>query len=602
MTITGTGEPDSSVTVKIGDKTETTKVGDDGTWSTTFDDDTFPGDGTFDVGVQVKDPAGGDHTLDGPNVTIDLTAPVLAVTDGTTSAGDITNKVDFEDGVELAGTGEAGATVTVAANDVTKTTKVGSDGTWAISFTPTELPSGEVDIPAKITATDAIGNSTTIDDTIRIDTVPNPITINASSIGGDGVVNETELAQDFDITGTSAPGAKVTVAVGGLTQEATTDASGAWTVSIAGGALAAGEYDVTVTASTVDAAGNPSSTTGGFTVDTVGTVTVDTSSVEGDGVVNAVEQSDGVTLTGTAQVGSTVSVAIGTATHAASVDASGNWSVDIPASDVPTGEQTVTVTATATDGAGNVTTASGDLNIDTLVSNHAITSTHGGSDGVINATEATAGLAVSGTSEPGSSLEVRLGTAVQSTTVAADGSWPVTFAPADLPSGEHTLALTATAQDAAGNTAVATSEVKVDTDAGTLTISPDPVEGDDVINGVEASDGVVLKGTSDPGATVTVDMAGVSHTVTTGANGQWQAIFAPGDIKPGTYTANITATKTDAAGNTITATDTVQVDTQVDNLSISANAVEGDDIITGAEAADGVVVTGTTEPGSTVNV
>ncbi|HCT34187.1 MAG TPA: RTX toxin, partial [Sulfitobacter sp.] len=95
---------------------------------------------------------------------------------------------------------------------------------------------------------------------------------------------------------------------------------------------------------------------------------------------------------------------------------------------------------------------------------------------------------------------------------------------------------------------------------------------------------------------------GVTHTVVANGNGQWTAYYAAGEVAQGVYTADITATTTDAAGNSRSASDSVRVDTRVDNLSL--NTVEGDDIISGAErlANGGVLVTGTSEVGSSVVV
>ncbi|MEM8578371.1 MAG: Ig-like domain-containing protein, partial [Pseudomonadota bacterium] len=186
--------------------------------------------------------------------------------------------------------------------------------------------------------------------------------------------------------------------------------------------------------------------------------------------------------------------------------------------------------------------------------------------------------------------------------VAQDGTWTASYTASQITQGTYTAVMTATATDAAGNTDTITQDVRVDTDAGTLTISPDPIEGDDIINFVESRDGVVLSGTADPGAIVSVTLGGVTHQVVTGANGVWQSTYTAAEIPEGVYTADITATTTDSAGNTLTRTDSVQVDTRVDNLSVSADVIEGDNMISGAERADGVILTGTTEPGSTVSV
>jgi hypothetical protein len=122
-----------------------------------------------------------------------------------------------------------------------------------------------------------------------------------------------------------------------------------------------------------------------------------------------------------------VNVTFGTTTLPATVDANGGWSVDFPASATATGEYDATVTAVATDANGNSSTSSGTVQVDTLVNTFGYTSTSGGADGVINASEAQAGLIVAGNVEPGSTVQVVLGGVTKTATVAADGSWTATY-------------------------------------------------------------------------------------------------------------------------------------------------------------------------------
>jgi hypothetical protein len=364
----------------------------------------------------------------------------------------------------------------------------------------------------------------------------------------------------------------------------------------------AGEYTSDLTIVATDGFGNASTTTDTVVIDTVSEVSIATETAGGDGTISGAEQAAGVTLTGSAQAGSSVLVTFGTTTLAATVDANGGWSVDFPASAIATGEYEATVTAVATDANGNSSTTIGTVQVDTLVNTFGYTSTTGGADGVINASEAQAGLVVTGNAEPGSTVQVVLGGVSQTAIVAANGNWTATYSSDQLAPGTYSTTMTATATDAAGNTSSINQTVNVDTEAGVLTISAVPVEGDDVINAAEASDGVVLSGTADAGAIVQVILGGVTHSVVANGNGVWQAAYSAGEIPAGTYVADITATTTDAAGNSRTVTDSVNVDTRVDNLSVSPDIIEGDNVINAAELSDGVVLTGTTEAGSSVNV
>ena len=599
VSVSGGGEPGSEVTVTIGDKQVETTIAEDGTFEAVFEGENFPEDGTYEAVVDVVT-GGASSTLDGPQFVIDTTPPTVDVSVGTKSVADFFNGESFADGVTITGTGEAGATVAVTTGGVTRTTTVAEDGTWAVTYEPGVLQGGEYETDVVIKTTDAYGNSSTTTETLVVDTVAPTATITSGSQSAGDSFNAESFANGVTLAGTGEPGAKIALTIGGITRTSTVGENGNWSATWQAGVLPAGEYVNDITIVTTDKYGNATTSTDKLIVDTVSDVSIATENVATDGIINAAERADGVTLTGTTQPGSTVDVTFGTATRAATVDANGNWTASFAAGEIPTGETAVTATAVATDSFGNTSTATGEVDVDTLVNNLAFTDQTGGSDGIVNATEAGQGIVMTGTVERGSSVSVKLGTVSRPATVDDNGNWSVTFAPSDIPAGTYETSMVATATDKAGNTASVSQPVSVDTEAGLLTISPAPVEGDDIVNKLEASDGVSITGTADAGALVQVTLAGVTHAVRADANGNWTSFYAPGDVAQGVYTADITATTTDAAGNTRTATDSVRVDTRVDNLSIAA--VEGDNIVSGAErlANSGVLVTGTSEIGSTV--
>ncbi len=105
-----------------------------------------------------------------------------------------------------------------------------------------------------------------------------------------------------------------------------------------------------------DKVGNPASVNHNLTVDTsVPVVTINT--VAGDDVINATEHAQAQIISGSATgaaTGSAVTVTIGTNTFTTVLDASGNWSVGVPASVVSAlANGTVTINASVTDAAGN---------------------------------------------------------------------------------------------------------------------------------------------------------------------------------------------------------------------------------------------------------
>ncbi|MCR8549397.1 Ig-like domain-containing protein [Salipiger sp. P9] len=596
LTLTGTAEPGATVMVAVAGLSQEASVDASGAWTVTF---TGLPSGSYDTEATVTatDAAGNSATATHA-FAVDTEAGVTL--DGGIAGDGVVNAVEAAGGVALSGSAEPGASVVVEVGGNSYTTMATASGVWTVTLPASDIASGTYGSAVTVTATDAAGNVATTSGSFAVDT-ETAVTLNGG-IAGDGVVNAAEAAGGVALSGNAEPGASVVVEVAGTSYTTTATGAGVWTVTVPAADVAAGTYSSGVTVTATDAAGNVATTTGGFDVDTETAVALSATPVEGDGIVNAAERGDGVTLTGTAEPGASVAVTLGAVTHAATVDASGNWAVSFAASEIPEGETTLPVTAVSTDAAGNSATASGEIAVDTLVRNFGIASTPGGADGVINAEEAAEGLTLTGTTEPGASVQITLNGLARTATVDADGNWTVTYSAAELPSGEQTVALTATSTDAAGNTETLTQNVVIDTEAGLLTISPDPVEGDDVVNAAEASDGVVITGTSTPGQMVEVTMEGVTHTVQTGSDGVWEAPFSAAEIAPGTYTAEITATITDAAGNTLTRTDTVAVDTEVVNFAISDTPVETDDVVNAAEASDGIVLTGTTEPGSSVTV
>lgn len=600
--ITGTAEAGASVDVTVGVNISVTVTADaDGNWSVNVPASEINGDadgnGTLEVTATSVDSSGNTATASG-SVIVDLATSVSIDAAG----GDgVINATEQAGVVTVTGMAEAGASVMVNVNGTDFTAVVAADGSWSVELAAGFLPTGTTSVDVTATATDAAGNSASASGSIDIDTEID-VTVDTAGVEGDGVVNAAEAADGVLLQGTSEPGASVEVMVAGTALSATADAAGMWEVTIPAAIVPSGETSLAVSATATDAAGNVATASGSIAIDTETNVTVETATVETDGVINAAEHADGVTLTGTAEVGASVEVTLGSVTHTATVAADGTWTADFSAAELPTGEETLDVTAVSTDAAGNTATATGTVDVDTLVRNFAFTSTPGGADGVVNAEEAAAGITLTGTTEEGGSVTLDMNGVSVTATVAADGSWTADFPASAIPTGETTAVLTATSTDPAGNTATITQNVQIDTDAGILTIDPEPMETDDIVNEVEASDGVIITGTSNPGEMVTVTMNGVSHVVQTDAAGNWTAPFAASEVAPGTYTADITATITDSAGNTLTRTDSVLVDTEVLNFGIDGTPIEGDNVINADEAMDGVTFAGTTEIGGTVDV
>uniref|UniRef100_UPI0031CDC583 Ig-like domain-containing protein n=1 Tax=Acinetobacter sp. TaxID=472 RepID=UPI0031CDC583 len=253
------------------------------------------------------------------------------------------------------------------------------------------------------------------------------------------------------ITGTAEANSTVTVYDNGTpVGTAPVDGSGNWTFTPTS-PLIDGNHSITVTAK--DAAGNESSATTAdtFVVDTVINAPVITSDIP------ALTNNKLPTITGTAEANSTVTVSDnGTAIGTAAVNSSGNWTF-IPTNPLIDGNHSIT--ATAKDAAGNVSTVSVVADTFTLDTTPPAVTIWGAQDHAGGDTgNVYSGVTIDdnaptlyGVAEPGSTVTLSQdsGTAVSLTT-DANGNWSYTPATA-LTAGNHNWTVTAT--DAAGNVA-----------------------------------------------------------------------------------------------------------------------------------------------------
>ncbi len=565
VVVSGTGEPGSDVVVAIGDTEQTTTIGDDGTWTTTFDPADLPVDGSYDVVVTVDDPDGVTHELDGPSINIDTTPPPVEVTAGTQSVGEVVNGTEYDAGTVISGTGEAGASVAVSINGTTHETTVADDGSWSVTFASSELESGEYETAVSITSTDSFGNATTLSDVLEVDTVAPAVGFDA--VEGDNMANAAEASDGIVISGTGEAGASISVELLGETMTTTVANDGSWSLDFASSVFTAGEYDATATVTTVDAAGNSTTSAHTFAIDTVAPVaTVDT--VETDDVVNAAEASDGVTLSGTGEAGSTVSVAFLGATRTATVGDDGTWSLDYDASALPSGETTATATVTITDLAGNVgDTVTHDVEIDTLV-NTLTADGNQTADDVINSSERESGLTLSGTVEAGSTVFVTIEGVEREATVDDAGNWTVDFLPADLPEGTYSTSASIVATDAAGNSETITETFTVDTQGAPeyLGLHTDVGFIED-LEFAEALTDMTVNTIADDGTVASIDGAtAVGNDPFTNETETTFRVDNPADIPDGSV---LVVSSTDAAGNS--ASTMVVIEDAVSGSDLFAN-------------------------------
>ena len=589
-----------AVTIMLGGQTYTTTVQDDLTWSLPLTQSqlTALGNGELTVSASVTNVHGntGSSSLD---FTIDAQLPGLRI--DTVAGDDVINIIEHGQNLIVSGTSTdlaAGSTVTVTINGKDYSASVLADGTWQAAVPAADVSQwadGSLTISAS--AQDTSGNPVTIGTVVDVDLSPVAISIN--SVTADNVLNAAEKGEDLVLSGTSAnveAGQTVIVTLGGKTYTATVDANGDWTTTVPAADLSSlKDGDASVQVSVTNVNGNSASAGREYSVDTTApTVTLNT--ISGDNILNAAEAAQDLTLSGTstAEAGQTVTVAFNGNTYTAQVQADGSWTLDVPAADLAgIADGNATVTASVSDKAGNPASTDAAVLVDTTVPQIVFDVVAG--DDILNIAEHGQALIVSGKvtgAQAGDVITVTLNGKDYTAMLDASGNWSTGIPATDvgaLVSGDQTLSATLT--DKAGNSTTATHDVTVSLTAPVIAINT--LAGDDVINAIEKGDDLLLSGTSNQpdGTTITVTLNGISYTATTDASGNWSVTVPAANVSAlGEASYTVTASVTDTAGNSASASHNVLVDSALPVVTI--NAVATDDVINAAEVASGQTLSG----------
>ncbi|MFG5024058.1 Ig-like domain-containing protein, partial [Vibrio cholerae] len=514
------------------------------------------------------------NLLQAPNVPVLPEEPtvILAIT---VDAPDNTNDTT----PTITGTTNAvpGSTVTLVVTDAngtqqTLTATVQPDGGYSVDVT-TPLAEGSYQVTASVT--DPAGNTGTASDKGSVDVTAPVITVDAPDN-----TNDTTPT----ITGTTdAPaGSIVTLLVTDTdgneqTLTATVQPDGSYSVDVTT-PLAEGNYKVD--ASVTDTAGNTGTASDKGSVDvTAPVITVDAPDNTNDTTPTITGKTD-------AAEGSTVIIVVTDAKGdkqelIVTVDKDGNYSVDVT---TPLAEGDYQVTASVTDLAGNTGTAIDNGSVDVtapVITVDAPDNTNDTTPTITGTTDAPAGsivtLIVTDTDGNQQTLTA---------TVQPDGSYSVDVT---TPLAEGNYKVDARVTDPAGNTGTASDKGCVDLTAPVIT-----VDAPDNTNDTTPT----ITGTTDAPAGSTVTL------VVTDADGNKQILTAT--VQPdGSYSVDVTtplaegsyqvtASVTDPAGNTGTASDDGSVDITPPELGIKLDAdITADDIINVDEAGQQISVSGT---------
>ncbi|UKA05070.1 retention module-containing protein [Photobacterium damselae subsp. damselae] len=649
-------KPGDTVTVTIGDKTYTTTVTDNKTWTVDVDGSALVGNKSHEVHASVTTSDGAGHeasaNTDKPyDVDTDIAAQVTI----TSIADDnVINMEEAKGHVAIKGTVggdvKAGDTVTLTVDGKEIGTATVVDNGGKLEWTATDIDghvlanASKDDVTATVTVSDKFGNSASAEDTQAYEEKTLSAQVDITAVAGDNVLNadESKDGAKVSITGTVGGDVKagdtVTLTVDGkeIGTATVVDNGGKleWTAAdIDGHVLAnASKDDVTATVSIKDSYGNSASAedTQAYEEKTL-SAQVDITAVAGDNVLNADESKDGakVSITGTVggdvKAGDTVTLTvdgkeIGTATV---VDNGGK--LEWTAADIDghvlanASKDDVTATVSIKDSYGNSASAEDTQAYEekTLSAQVDITAVAG--DNVLNADESKDGAKVSITGTVGG--DVKAGDTVTltvdgkeiGTATVVDNGGKLEWTATDIDG--HVLAnaskddvtATVTVSDKFGNSASAEDTQAYEEKTLSAQVDITAVAGDNVLNADESKGGAKVSITGTVGGdvkagdtvTLTVDgkEIGTATVVDNGGKLEWTAADIDGHVLANASKDDVTATVSikDSYGNSASAEDTQAYEEKTLSAQVDITAVAGDNVLNADESKDGakVSITGT---------
>ncbi len=553
------------------------------------------------------------------SVTIDtaVATPAAPDLDAASDTG-ISNTDNFTQDTTptLTGTAEANSSVQIL-DGATSLGSTLANGGGAWTFTTAALADGAHSFT--VVATDLAGNvsAASASLTVNIDNAalaPAAPDLDAASDTGSSSTDNLTNDNTPTLSGTGAePGATVQLFSGTtpLLPTTTADGSGNWTITLA--VIGEGSHDFNV--KQTDLAGNVSAPSANLpaVVDTVAPLTPATPNLQaasdtGSSSTDDVTSDNTPTLDGTAEASSTVEMfdgvtSLGTTT--ATVGGAWTFTTGVLA------DGTHSLTVTATDAAGNTSTASTALSvtIDTTIAAPSTPDLAAASDSGSSSTDNITSdntPTFNGTAEATSSVQLFDGvTSLGTTTADGAGNWTLTSG--ILTDGVHSI--TAVATDAAGNVSAASAALAITIDTVIATPStPDLAAASD--SGSSSTDDITsdstptFNGTAEASSSVQI-FDGVTSLGTATADGAGNWTFTSGTLIDGVH--SITTVATDPAGNVSVASGAlaVTIDTVIATPSTPDLATASD---SGSSSTDNITsddtptFNGTAEANSTVEI
>jgi large repetitive protein len=620
-----------TVTLTLNGANYTGVVGSTGTWQVTVPSSALTAltnGAAYTASATVTDTLGKKGTGT-DTVTVDTTASLTinsidgnGYINGTNAAAGGGIKISGTSTGGLGSSDFAGKTVTVTLNGASYTGTIGGGGAWSVTV-PKAAVDALTDASTYSVTASAADKAVNPASTSASVTTDEKATLSISEVDGNNYINAANTAAGITISGSTTDsilanlvGKTVTVTLNGALYTGTVQSDGSWLVNVGAAALAGltNETNYAVKASVTDAAGNTATFTDTVKTDTTASITI--TSIDANGFINGknAAAAGGIKISGTSTGGlgsgdfgtEIITVTLNGVSYNTTVGGGGTWSVTVPkaAVDALADATTYTVTASATDKAGNPASTSASVTTDESAT-LSINEVDG--NNYVNAANAAAGITISGSTTDsilsniaGKTVTLTLGGVTYTPTVQSNGSWSVNLGTAALAALTNGTAypLKATVTDAAGNTATATDTVTVDT---TASIAIKSIDGNGFINAANAAaaGGITISGTSTGGVggdfsgkIIMVTLNGVNYSATIGGGGAWSVTVPKTAVDALTNGATyaVSASATDKAGNSASASGSVTID---ETVGLTINAVDGNNYINGGNVATGITITGT---------
>lgn len=534
----------------------------------------------------------------------------------------------------LRGTTDIGSTVEVFINgDSAGFATVDASGNWIFEIT---TPLSESTHYFTVQATNANGPgglSAPVGITVDLSAPAQPVITSATDDvpGMTGTLDNGALTNDSrpTLNGTGEAGATIRILDNGVEiGSATVDQSGNWRFT-PNAPLESNAHIFTAVAT--DPAGNSGQPSDGFTLN------IDAQAPDVPVITSVIDDNNQPTvpvlpgqstddrqpiMNGTGEPGATITIFDnGTPLGTAQVGENGSWTFPVPRN---LSEGSHNLTVSATDPAGNTSAVSAPWTIVVDITPPAIpvlTSVVDDQPGITGnlvsgqlTNDATPTL--NGRGEAGATINVYLDgnpASIGTTTVNSDGTWSFTLQ-TPLANGSHTFTLSAT--DPAGNSSAVSSGFVLTIDAtppaapviASVADNTAPVTGIVPNGGSTNETRPTLSGTGEAGATISIyNGSALVGTAQVQANGSWS--FTP-STSLGAGIWNLTATATDAAGNTSAASEirSFTIDTTAPAAPVIDTVYDGTGPITGNLSSGQItdearpVISGTREANTTIRL